>query len=614
MGQMKFSKFLNSKWIVLLIALFIIIARFSKVTDKEVSWDILGYYSYLPATFIHNDPMLTDVSWLQTEMEERELSQTMYFISQNKDGEPVYFFLMGMALFYLPWFLIGHGMAHLLDFPPDGFSAPYIYALIVGAVSYTILGLYFLRKVLLHFFTDNITSWVLIIIYLGTNTVHHLIAKDLETVNVLFMLGAFVFLKTIQWHSHHKKSDLIAIGIGIGLMILVKPSEILIGLLPLFYGVYNWKSAKDKWALIVKHKWNFILTIAIGLLVLSPQLIYWKVTTGQFVYDSYSNPGVGLDWWQPYFMEVLFSYKKGWLLYTPVMSLGLLGFYFLYKHHRKVFLGLLLYFSVSFFLLSSWTEWWYGSSFSCRPVITLYPVLAITIGYLLYHFYRTNKTVYKLVLGISVMFIALNQFQWWQFKNYILDDYCMTKEYYWKSFLKTSVTLEDKKLMAPMPDFSGSGDVGDPEDYLSTQLWELNLISPKDWVKKEKIESDSTGVFFRLSKEDQWELAFKTPLDQVTDAEYFYIEYDIVYRFPIELPKGDFPCLVNSVERSNGHYGYNACALHTDVKGEWVSQSCRYVAPRVREYEDLLNFNIWNRSLSQLEIRSISARLYELQK
>ncbi len=47
--------------ILILICSFISIYRITHVTDKEISWDILGYYLYLPATFIYDQPMLDDV-------------------------------------------------------------------------------------------------------------------------------------------------------------------------------------------------------------------------------------------------------------------------------------------------------------------------------------------------------------------------------------------------------------------------------------------------------------------------------------------------------------------------------------------------------------------------
>ena len=126
---------------------FISIYRINTVHENEISWDVLGYYLYLPATFVHHDPLLKDISWLEKINSERKLAGTLYMVSQNKQGEPMYFFLMGMSLFYFLFFLAGNIFSSLLGYPMDGFSFPYQYCLVIGGIIYTIIGLIFLRKI-----------------------------------------------------------------------------------------------------------------------------------------------------------------------------------------------------------------------------------------------------------------------------------------------------------------------------------------------------------------------------------------------------------------------------------------------------------------------------------
>jgi len=111
----------------------------NNVSEREISWDVLGYYLYLPATFIYHQPLLRDIEWLKKVNQEKDLTGTLYMVSANGEGQPIYFFLMGMALFYLPFFFIGHVSALMLGFPPDGFSLPYQYALVIGGIIYTII-------------------------------------------------------------------------------------------------------------------------------------------------------------------------------------------------------------------------------------------------------------------------------------------------------------------------------------------------------------------------------------------------------------------------------------------------------------------------------------------
>lgn len=601
-----------SKIVLLVCCVFIIGQRFSSITEKEISWDVLGYYTYLPATIIHDDFFLKDISWLKKEVTERDLTGTLYFISKNEEGKPMYFFMMGMALFFLPWFLIGHAIAFGFDFPTTGFSPPYVYALVTGALVYTLIGALVLRKILKKFFNDQLVALILVIIYLGTNTVHHLIAKDLETVNVLFLLAAIVVWNTLKWHETFKRKNLIVIGITIGFMILVKPSEILIGLFPLIYGVTSISSLKNKASLIITHRNSFLITIGIGVLILLPQMIYWHELTGKFIYDSYNNPGVGLDWSTPYIKEVLFSFKKGWFIYTPVMILSIIGFAWMYRENRKLFWPSVIYFLFSFYLMSSWTEWWYGSGYSCRPIITLYPLLAISLGYFLKRVANSKSWLRNSSFIFVGLCIVLNQFQWWQLKKYILHDYRMTKEYYQKIFLKTSINSEDIKLLDYELDFSG--DIGMIEEFKQNGGVIIDFSNPPAQINSEKILRENNGSIFSIDSLDQGAFNLDHRVFELTDAKYFFLDYKITYRFSSDIPESGFPLFSCFIKRDDGTYGYRGFDLKATKSYEWVTETFRYNAPLIRNQKDLISSHIWNRSRSTLQIKNFQVKVYEWER
>ncbi|MGB5026806.1 MAG: hypothetical protein WBO44_15740, partial [Saprospiraceae bacterium] len=252
--------------LICLIILFsaIFIFRISHIHTKEISWDVLGYYLYLPASFIHHDPGLHSIEWLQKINDEQQLTATFYQVGSNSKGEPMYFFLMGMALFYLPFFLLGHGMVQLTHYLPDGFSPPYQIALVFGGLVYTLIGLIFLRKILLNFFSERTTVFTMLIIVLGTNYIHHLTIDNLATVNVLFMLMSILVWNTIQFHKQANTRNLVWIAAPIFLMGLVKPSEIVALLIPLFWNVSSIAAFKDKMRLIVQFKGTILLCLLGG--------------------------------------------------------------------------------------------------------------------------------------------------------------------------------------------------------------------------------------------------------------------------------------------------------------------------------------------------------------
>jgi len=593
---------------LVIICLGLSLYRINRVNEKEIAWDVLGYYLYLPATFIYDDPMLNDISWLEQINDEKHLTGTLYMVSTNDEGEPMYFFLMGMALFYLPFFFLGHLSASILGYPMDGFSLPYQYALVIGGIIYTIIGLIYLRKILRCFFAEGITSLVMIIIVFGTNYIHHLTLKNLETVNVLFMLATIIIWNTIKWHKNQQFKYLLAIGMGIVLMALVKPSEVVIILLPLLWNVYSRESFKQKFSLIIKNRRSILFVIGLSFILVIPQMTYWYLKTGYPIYDSYKNPGVGLDIFSPHITDALFSYRKGWLVYTPVMIFSLIGFYYLYKDNKKIFYSLLVYFLVSFYIIASWSEWWYGAAFSNRPLITVYPVMAITLGYFIFNLSKKSVTA-KMAFGIVVLlFIALNQFQWWQLKHYILDPYRMTKEYYWAVFLKTSATEKDKELLLIKRDFSGNNKFIHQDRYDRYILKRMDFEEPE--MKGNQIEKDN-NFFYRIEKSTTYFEIFQRPYKNLTSKDHLWIKAGMDVRFPKDF-KGPAPILVLTMERKEGSYGYKAFDIQPDTSThQWKKFRVDYLTPQIRNTSDRFHCYLWMRGKNSVDIDNVKVEMFE---
>lgn len=576
--------------IFVFLVLSIVVFRLINVSEKETSWDVLGYYLPLPATFIYDDPLMQDREWIETVNSQRKLTDTLYQISTTPDGEPMYFFLLGMAMLFLPFFLLGHGSAFILGYPPDGFSLPYQYALVLGGLFYTFLGLFYLRKILLQFFTEKTTAIVLIIIVLGTNYSHHLTLKNLETVNVLFFFVAVLIWNTIQWHNTQKIINLLMIGASVTFMSLVKPSEVLIVFLPLFYGVYNKETLFKKWKLLLQYKGQFIWMFALCLIIALPQISYWYVRTGSLFYDSYINPGVGLDVTSPYIFESLFSFKKGWFIYTPVMIFSVIGFFFFLKQKKEIAISFFLYFLFTAYIIFSWTEWWYGAAFSNRPLITVYPILAVSLGYFV-QFVGKKHYVLKIVFSIAVVsFILLNQFQWWQLRSGILEPYRMTKDYYWATFLKTSATEEDRELLSVFRNFDGSHDFVNKNDYKIISEFELE------------------GFPTKLTPEVEFSPSFEKSFVDITSQDHIWVEIEVNHQFTPQTDSTELPLIVIHMNRKEGAYGYFSSRLTPKNNSKSV---VTYMSPNIRSAKDGLKTYIWNKDKNEVNISSVKIKIFE---
>lgn len=602
----------NSLIITVFLILCIAVARILTLKPDELSWDVFGYYIHLPALFIYNDHGLNDLSWIHNIVEQYHTTGSLYQISSGPDNNPIFFFLMGMSFFYAPWFFIAHLIASLTGYPTDGFSLPYQYTIAIGALIYTTLGLIYLRKILLHFFNDTIASIVLILLVLGTNYFHFMTIKNLETANILFLMVTLVTWNTIRWHQYFKLKNLVGIAVFITLAALAKPSEILLIIVPLLWGVYNKQTLIAKWNQIITHKNQFFVAIVIVLIVALPQMLYWFNETGHFLYDSYKNPGVGLDLLSPHIIPILFSFKKGWLLYTPIMIFSLIGFYYLYKRNKSVFVPVFVYCVISFYIIASWTEWWYGASFSIRPMITLYPVLAICLGYFLMKI-STGKIFTKSIISIVfALFIALNLFQTWQLWNYIIDPYRMTKNYYFAIFGKTQVNDNDRQHMA-VDFFAGSSAKFPDENNFQHRNIGYYDFEEYNTGLGENIFTDSLkGKVLRMDENLAFSPEIRSTFDALTDKEYVWVKARVDMFIP-EGYKEELPLLVITFDRKGGSYYYHSYGMDTirNKPGTWGTVNAELMTSDIRSRNDRFKVYVWHRGKSPIYIDNLKVDIFE---
>ncbi len=593
----------------LIISMAIIsIYRVSNINEKEIAWDILGYYMPLPATFIHHDPLLNDISWLKKVNEEKDLTGTLYMVSSNDEGEPMYFFFFGTSFFYLPFFLIGHAIALIFGAVPDGFSPPYQYSLVYGAIIYTFIGLWFFRKVLLNFFSDKITAIILLVTIFSTNYINHLTLINLEPLTVIFMLISIILYYTIKWHKKQKLKYLIFIVSSLALIGLVKPSEVIIFLIPLLWSISSIETAKSKLILIFENRKQFIIAFLIALIIISPQVLYWYLKTGLPFYDTYKNPGVGLDFTHPHIYNVLFSFRKGWLVYTPIMIFFLLGFVFLYKKTKGVFLPTVTYFLVTFYIISSWSEWWYGAGFSIRPLIASYPILALGFGFLIEYIWTKNRFVKITFFIIIVLLTFLNQFQWWQYKQYIIHPFRTTKDSYMAVFLKTSITKQQQELFSIERDFSGKMVFKNKSQYKSQLL--VSHDFENDNLSDKHILKDLSNHYFHIDNSEEFALTTRIKYSELTDRDYVWIV--IKYKYRQSDDSNNHPFLVVSMHREKGNYSYYAFDVKQDsLRNNWYENEFQYLTPNIRDKEDQLLIYFWNRDKNSFDIDDYEINVFE---
>ena len=77
-------------------------------------------------------------------------------------------------------------------------------AIVYGSLVYSLIGIYFLRKVLLKFFNEKVSTSVLILVVLGTNYYHIAGFSYTMSHNYIFTLYAVLLYCVVCWHEKPK--------------------------------------------------------------------------------------------------------------------------------------------------------------------------------------------------------------------------------------------------------------------------------------------------------------------------------------------------------------------------------------------------------------------------
>ena len=396
-----------------------------------ISWDIISYYAYLPATFIYGDVGLSFAT------EPGFVNDNKFWYNTTDIGERLIITSMGLSFLYAPFFFMAHALAPLFGEARSGFNSIYQFFLVFSALFYVIAGLLFLKKILLKYFEAPVVAITLLGVGLGTNLYYYATYEAAMTHSYDFALITVFLYLVINWHDRITYWRSLLVGITLGLISLVRPTNILVLLLFIFWNINSGTGLLDRLRYFIQKSPHIILMIVGFILIWLPQCLYWKNATGHFLFYSYGPHGDRFFFGNPHLFEILFSYRKGWLLYTPLMIFALFGFYRLDKHIRGAILPVLVYLFAMIYVQASWWTWWFGGSFGSRVFVDAYGILALPLAATVnYAFHHRWKLVSGTMAGVFIFLLILQVLQTRQYISGTLHWEGMTKEAYWKNFLK----------------------------------------------------------------------------------------------------------------------------------------------------------------------------------
>jgi hypothetical protein len=428
------------------------------IRKTTIDGDGRGHYVYLPLIFIEHDYDFTKIF-------EKEKQERQGFIGHNfhkVNGVYINKFPIGTAVLISPFFLAAHLTAKLTGYPTDGFSLPYQYGTALAALFWLLTGLWFLSKLLrLYNIPEKIIFWVLIFIVTSTNLFHYAFLEvSLSHVYSFSLITIFLFFTRKLFNKFHI-SNLLLSAFSLGLVILVRQVNLLVIIaIPFLAGnrdnlmntIIILFSSRGKYLLL------YILTLTAALL---PQIIINLLQTGKPYVYGYQNEGFNFLSLQTF--KFLFSFQKGWFIYTPAMLLIIPATISLYRSSKYRFAAFIFFMVILIYIFSSWWNWFFGDSFGMRPMVDYYSLFVIVISLWIKDLKRRSQ---KLIFILLVLFSALNIVQSYQYSKGIIHVDSMDLNAYKYIFLKTS----DKYRNAIGPD----------EEYFYGELSEPLVIARSD--------------------------------------------------------------------------------------------------------------------------------------
>lgn len=425
-----FKSFTLSRIAIFFIAIItgFYILKYDKWTDENgvITSDVILYYAYLPAAFIYND--------ISLEFTKDEKTKGEFRIWPLKDPtkKHVLKMSMGVAYLYAPFFVVGHWYAKLSGNSALGYSKPYHIALMISSLCYLIIGFVFLKKLLKMFFNEFVTAFTILLIFIGTNLFYYAtLQSPMSHVYSFSLITVFVFY-TIKWHQKTTLTRTIILGVLLGIISLIRPTNVIVGLFLLLYNIKSVKDIKERFFFFIKKFPRLIIMAICAVLIWLPQFYYWKTVTGQWMFYSYRDENFFFN--SPEIIYGLFSYKKGWLLYTPLMFFAIVGIIISYKHLKQLFFPTVIFFVFNIYIIFSWWCWWYGGSLGQRVMIDSYGIMAIFLA-LFIHWIWQKKFWIKIPFLLLILLTAfMSVIYTIQYKSGALHYDAMGKKAYWDNF------------------------------------------------------------------------------------------------------------------------------------------------------------------------------------
>lgn len=361
--------------------------------DKVIlNSDPQGYYQYLPTFFLQNWSEFKNLVWAIPYGEDRTLSV----------------FTCGVAILWSPFFLMAHFITLLAGVEANGYGDIYYFSVIIAAIVYAYIALYFIYKILIKHFSPKESLITISLLFLCTNIFYYtvIMGAGMSHAYSFTMIAIYIYFVHRYFETRNIK-HLIFFALPFAMAVLIRPTNIIAGFYFFLYGVYNGQTLLERGRYWINNFYAIGVVILAGLIVFIPQMLYWHTVTGSFIVYSYQDFGF------PYLLNpkigiVLFGAQNGWLTYTPLVVFALYGLYkaFIDKKYNSPAIIIILILAI--YINASWWAPTFSAAVGQRAMIDFLPFLALPLALVVRSYFKQPAKTKRIILVLLAAIIYFN--------------------------------------------------------------------------------------------------------------------------------------------------------------------------------------------------------------
>jgi hypothetical protein len=390
-------------------------------------WDALfvsdgfGYYIYLPSLILDGDLDLSN----QLRRQPDQLEQPWYQpVSQTGLRENV--FQVGCAVLWLPFFLAAHAAVLALNalgasIPTTGFGIAYELPVYLGSFTYGLVGVYYLRRLLLELWGERVADGASLAIALATPLAAYLwFEPDMCHVVSMFLITVLVYrLHRMQQERDRRPLSWAGAGALTGLIVAIRAPDGLVVLAAAWVGLSILREdgpegGKVYWKQGALAATAFVLAAFIGFL---PQIVVWQIIYGEPLLVPTSSGYDVFNWQQPKLLRYLFSPERGVFAWSPLLLVAAAGCVLGFLRGPPVLRWSVPVLAAAIYYTSSLNIWWVGCSFGARRMVDYSVIFALGLGYLMHRYPAWASS--RLTKGVAV---GLGLYNWVLMVRYFAHD------------------------------------------------------------------------------------------------------------------------------------------------------------------------------------------------